>query len=327
MPHVRLPLELVSPAFTSGADPRKPELRVPTIRGQIRYWLRAYLGASLSDHQQVSVYENALLGSTGTGSLVTMRVRQPELNQIGEVKLVPHSKDFKAKALLPSTDDDIGGRFTLELSTPPGVPFPDEVAHAVSIWLLLGGVGKRSRRMFGAVQLHGKPKRSKGHPVNKADFGWWKLWSDLQQQPHLFREEQDTHMLITKHVLETHVQHTKRASRPTYPTLHPRYSRVIVGMLPFETAEEANRKLFDLLRKPKFREYEEMFGFAASDRRASPLIATVRRFDEAYYPVLTVMRSPLHKKNKSENWQIVDEFMDESETVFQGETVWGGHLA
>jgi CRISPR-associated protein Cmr1 len=38
-------LTVVSPMFLNGSDTRQPELRAASVRGQLRYWLRAYLGA------------------------------------------------------------------------------------------------------------------------------------------------------------------------------------------------------------------------------------------------------------------------------------------
>ncbi len=44
-PSLTVTLETVTPLFLGGADPRgAPELRAPSFRGAMRYWLRAALG-------------------------------------------------------------------------------------------------------------------------------------------------------------------------------------------------------------------------------------------------------------------------------------------
>ncbi|WP_448575939.1 type III-B CRISPR module RAMP protein Cmr1, partial [Thermomicrobium sp.] len=45
VPSIRLPLETLTPLFLGGADPRgDPELRASSVRGALRFWLRALLG-------------------------------------------------------------------------------------------------------------------------------------------------------------------------------------------------------------------------------------------------------------------------------------------
>lgn len=44
-------LQTVTPLFLGGAGPRgAPELRAPSFRGALRYWLRAALGEAIGDN-------------------------------------------------------------------------------------------------------------------------------------------------------------------------------------------------------------------------------------------------------------------------------------
>ncbi|HID77890.1 MAG TPA: type III-B CRISPR module RAMP protein Cmr1 [Planctomycetaceae bacterium] len=43
VPEIRLPLEAVTPVWMAGAG-RRAEVRAPTVRGCLRFWLRALLG-------------------------------------------------------------------------------------------------------------------------------------------------------------------------------------------------------------------------------------------------------------------------------------------
>ena len=67
-------LKVVSPMFLNGAYTQQPELRAASVRGQLRYWLRAYLGAQTSDLKAIWEKESAVFGSTGQGSAVNVGV-------------------------------------------------------------------------------------------------------------------------------------------------------------------------------------------------------------------------------------------------------------
>ena len=53
MQNITVKLEVVTPLFLGGAEPRgEPELRSPAFRGAMRYWLMAALGASTVDNPE-----------------------------------------------------------------------------------------------------------------------------------------------------------------------------------------------------------------------------------------------------------------------------------
>lgn len=74
MKRVRLKLELVTPAFLAGADQAHAEWRAASVRGQLRWWLRAVAGR---DHgiAQVRKLETEIFGSTERRSPLTVRIR------------------------------------------------------------------------------------------------------------------------------------------------------------------------------------------------------------------------------------------------------------
>lgn len=131
------PLQLLTPCFNGGARPREQaELRVPSIRGQIRRW---YSMATPTGR------EDALFGGVaGQASRSTVTFR------IGEQ---PHSQ--KTAPMLPHKNGG-GGRPALDPQ-----PFDlicrckdstfAEVDRAVRIWVLLGGLGARCNRAAGSV--------------------------------------------------------------------------------------------------------------------------------------------------------------------------------
>ncbi len=89
-------LELVSPAFLAGADQTSAEsceLRVPTLRGQLRWWWRT-LHAEHVDVETLRRLEAAVWGSTETASPVRLSLKPVNAPK---VKLFDHKDGFKPK--------------------------------------------------------------------------------------------------------------------------------------------------------------------------------------------------------------------------------------
>lgn len=321
MPYIRLPLRAVSPLINKGTS-KYADLRVPSFIGQIRFWLRAILGAQYIDSERVYSIESSILGSTGTASSVTMQIREGETS-VENVRVLPHSdkKRFKEEALVDDSN------FSLKLIFRPGTTLDPRLSQALSLWLLLGGVGKRSRRMFGSVQLNSHPRGGKNMELTDENLPeWWRNWEQIEKRPHLYERLVKLSLDIVFHDREQGqvVQGQVGKSEPDFPILHQDFCRVIVAKKGFNSASQANIALFDILRKEKYRSrYEYMFG-SGNPRRASPLIAQGRVFDGQYYPVFTAFRSPV--KSRYPDWDIFDQAMDEIETAFDGSTVFGGKL-
>lgn len=290
-------VDIISPMFISGTDKNAPELRAPSVRGQLRYWLRALLGAHISQPRQLWDAESQVFGSTAQGSQVLVRLYPQQLN-LASVGMLPHregSGNVSKQAAIKS------GRAVLQLATRPGVGLPEGAYAALLVWSLLGGMGKRSRRMFGAVQL--TPREESG------------AWYAQPASP-------DELAQTINRTLTSVVHPVQLPNIPRFPTLHPEHSWVVVGTEGSPDPIELNKSLFrDLLRSNYFRANEETFGFARGGRRASPLHAQVRRVDGVYYPVLTALRS---EPGKRIDWNIMRDFMTAAAQHFNGVTVWGG---
>ncbi|MEI7770232.1 MAG: type III-B CRISPR module RAMP protein Cmr1, partial [Chloroflexales bacterium] len=147
---IEVTLRAVTPLFLNGADNQTPELRAPSFRGVLRFWLRALLGAQVGDNTK-SLYarESRVFGNTTTGSPVVVRVSAPDGLAISSRRMLPHStqKDFANRAIEERSCID------LTLASRIGMPkIPDEALAALLMLISFGGVGKRSRRGFGSLQ-------------------------------------------------------------------------------------------------------------------------------------------------------------------------------
>ncbi len=156
MQDIEVTLETVTPLFLGGAETRGiPEVRAPSFRGGMRYWLRALLGIQhASNLAKIHEIEESVFGSTDRSSSVSIRA-----NEISDTE--PFSKNF-------SPDNDPGKNYLLWATQTAGrQAFPaattkielkmncrkQEDLASAAIWLLvhLGGLGTRSRRGLGSL--------------------------------------------------------------------------------------------------------------------------------------------------------------------------------
>ncbi len=306
MAAIEFTLTLVSPTFMYGAYQRgsdaQPEMRAQSVRGKLRYWLRAIIGAHTTNLKDVWDRESAVFGSTGVGSAVSVRVYASHKAHTGSEPMLPH-RELRGGPVSPAPALKAGQQFTLQLVTRPGVPMPDDALNALKVWSLLGGVGKRSRRMFGAVRVAPQAEGSQAE-------GWYPAPGSVED-----------FITLTRSTLKQIIgAPPERRDIPNWPTLHPNHSWVVIGRESYESAKEANQALFGLLRG-SYRQHERSFGHAMQGRRASTLHAQVRRIGGDYYPVLTALRS---RPEQGIRWDVLAEFMKDAQQHFDGETVWGG---
>jgi len=176
---VQFEIEVISPLFLAGADPRaQPELRAASIRGALRFWLRALLGGFTGDDikglESLRTAEAKVFGSTKEGaSPVIVQVKH------NHFKTTPFSqfakKDrttrryghpgiaylfFAARETRQESEREAinpGTKFSLTFRLRPGVVEDQDVLRYVcaALWLLthLGGLGTRSRRGGGSLQV------------------------------------------------------------------------------------------------------------------------------------------------------------------------------
>jgi CRISPR-associated protein Cmr1 len=175
---VIVPLQTVTPLFLAGSEPRgAPELRPPSFRGALRYWLRAALGGVLGDDlAAVRAAESAVFGSTdgraGGASAVVVRVRHgelPDAKPYPRLSRPPTPENYLYWSMAESGRADRGTlldakrfypasvRLDLMLACRPGTSGGGGAVEraAAALWLLvqLGGIGSRSRRTAGSLSV------------------------------------------------------------------------------------------------------------------------------------------------------------------------------
>ncbi len=151
-------IEIITPCFCAGANQQQAEIRVPSIRGQLRWWFRA-LGGTRDDEEKIfgGVHGGA------KASAVMLRVGNPPTSNVAmNLKNLPIKDDYLFWPLRPNKNSDQKRGVLL----PPNTAFQlslvwrrmnvaEEQKYildvVVQLWILLGAIGSRSRRAAGSL--------------------------------------------------------------------------------------------------------------------------------------------------------------------------------
>jgi CRISPR-associated protein Cmr1 len=292
-------LKVISPSFIAGTDKNAPEMRTTTLRGQWRYWGRAYLGATYPQASKVYEEEAKAFGSTTAGARFSVVLYPPKRPAIESYPMLPHREGGSnpvspAKAIIEAT-------YRLMLVPRPLQPLDKAVWQGFKLWSLLGGVGRRSRRMFGGVSV------SAQSDVTQAQ------WYAPPQTPQDIADTIKALLKEQKPVNQT----------PEFPILAPNKAWIVVGQEAFGSAKEANQAFFRVLRNNKYRAKSNNFGSVRPVRFASPVHAQVRRIGNDYYPVITAfLAKPRAVRDFDE--KLLGDFMKDISDEFNAIQAWGG---
>lgn len=166
-PRLDVDLQLVSPLILGGwqsrdldrLDPTRGWVRVPSVRGQLRFWFRAVCGPLVDfDISKLARVEGALLGTTDHAG-IRIDVAPAIRSETPMVYVLPPggSGELRIPAFWPAVRDR---RFTLSIRHGSVIAGAvrrlavEEAASAVVwLWAHLGGLGKRARRGFGSFAV------------------------------------------------------------------------------------------------------------------------------------------------------------------------------
>lgn len=152
--HWKRDIEVLTPLFNRGAYQDTPELRVPSIRGMVRWWFRALGGTSDEEKEAFGGMKNfgRHLANEVMASRLVFRVSQIRARRADPNPLtLPHKHGGQGS---PQAAFAHGTSFTLEIFTRFGDLSPGlerKVEAAVEVWLLLGALGLRANRTGGNV--------------------------------------------------------------------------------------------------------------------------------------------------------------------------------
>src|SRR5260370_32893468 len=86
MQEVTFDVQTITPLFLAGADQTTAELRAPSFRGEMRYWLRALVGGMVGTDRrgldEGGRAETEGFGATDRGSAIQIKISHPEIRPI-----------------------------------------------------------------------------------------------------------------------------------------------------------------------------------------------------------------------------------------------------
>lgn len=168
-----LKLKTITPMFGGSATPREVDpdnpVRAASVRGHLRFWWRATAGAQYASAEELFEAEEKIWGSAEKHGKVALRVfeqsagravRPSELvpNQ-GMARTGPMEKFFlhpfnpNQSEGLPEASGLLGVAFTLELTHTLSESEAEHLRRAVRAWIAFGGIGARTRRGVGALEV------------------------------------------------------------------------------------------------------------------------------------------------------------------------------
>jgi len=145
---------VLTPLFNRGAYQDTPEIRVPSIRGMVRWWFRQ-LGGTVDEEKE------AFGGMTRFGQRLKGQVHASRL--VFRVSNVRAERASPNPATLPHKQ---GGQSSPQAAFAPGATFhlevfsrfgdlpaslQEKVGNALDVWLVLGALGLRANRSGGNV--------------------------------------------------------------------------------------------------------------------------------------------------------------------------------
>lgn len=170
--------ETITPMFIAGADPKKAELRAPSLKGALRFWWRAVNGHL--DINELSKQETALFGGGGDNArksrfsiTIDPVTAKPDTATLPFKKIIAQSKgkqfpvnilDYLAfgpaeyvkgsGTVITKEYYPVGTPFTVRLSFFE-LPVADQQALTDLMYMIawFGGLGSKTRNGFGRFQI------------------------------------------------------------------------------------------------------------------------------------------------------------------------------
>ena len=150
----RIQLEFITPLFNRGAYDDRPEIRPPSIRGQLHWWMRA-LGGSATDEKAVFGSVHQHFGGRESGvkaSKIIVRVADVQGDGTRDFPALKH-KERQGRQANPRKAFAPGTTCELQiLERLGGIPGNSRAIFNSSLeaWLLMGTLGLRATRAGGS---------------------------------------------------------------------------------------------------------------------------------------------------------------------------------
>jgi CRISPR-associated protein Cmr1 len=249
---VTFDLHTITPLILAGADQQEAELRVPSLRGALRYWLRALVGGMVGTDQEglqkVATAEKNIFGATDSGSRVLVRIHHDELKpqplqREGYNIHTATGKDYLLWSALgrrPCIPPDASFQVTFAIRQYDREEGEAALQQALcAFWLLiqLGGIGSRSRRCAGSLAVASSSGETFALPFS-APTSAQALRGQLKQG---IAQSRACYKSLRREV----------QAQPSFDILHPKFCHIWVlcsDGQPWTNIDQALRDIGDKLR-------------------------------------------------------------------------------
>lgn len=261
-------LEVITPMFLGGADPKDAELRVPPIKGMLRFWWRA-LHPDLTNNN----YDNLRKGESGLfGDAGDIYGKSRVKIQFSDIYDLPHGKSIP----LPHSD---AKKFLFEGFNPASkfkiiVTGPENIHKLFEFSLIVGGLGKRNRRGFGSLLFESGD-------------------DNLTDKLLYFTKEINPKNIYKKSDNKEEIEISKDYPEACYPYL----KKIQIGK------ENLNyNSLLKTIGKSSHEHDSDYTGFVkGKDRFSSPIYVSITKKNSAYVPVISTLNLSFEPKQSQQN--------------------------
>ncbi|MBD3192925.1 MAG: type III-B CRISPR module RAMP protein Cmr1 [Candidatus Heimdallarchaeota archaeon] len=274
----------ITPLFLGGADNDIAELRVPSIKGLLRFWWRAIVGLPIKSLQKK---EGEIFGSSeegvGRSNFSIRLVAEKEPVRKNHLMLPHKRRSFTKEGIT------VDQEFSLILSSLKGNH--QNYSEILQASLLLGGIGKRSRRGFGSIKISS---------INgKASTFDYSLKSILQ----LINSIKDDYRIVDGKIKLK----AQRNLKKRYPFL----KEIELSKEPLSSWKEVVEKIGWATHHYA---REDAIGIGRGKQRlASPIyISTIKKAPNEYFPIVSTLETVFkNKKTTQRHYEKQEEFKEE----------------
>jgi CRISPR-associated protein Cmr1 len=284
MKSITFDCEIITPMFLAGADGTTPELRVPSIKGMLRYWWRA-INSDLS-LDELRKKEAELFGgsdeSSGRSKILIKILKQPV--KVSKYKPMPHKDRPIIEIDSFSTKQNFQIKFFVNEKDSKHL---DTFKNIFILTSILGGLGKRSRRGFGSFKINNIDNEKYNSPVNIEQI--LNVLNILK--PYLFIIRGSRIVL-------------NRPAKENYPYI----KEIQIGRTTYRNDGELLKRIGEITHKND----KDPLGFAkGQERLASPIYVSVLKDNNQQYLPITTTLNTAFKKVLNDIDSIQNEFKEE----------------
>ena len=236
--------KVITPLFGGGAIPQQPDevtvIRASEIRGLLRFWWRATRGGQFNGSlDAMRKAEEAIWGSAAGGqktgpSQATLHVTVTSKGQPFQatdrkgkpVKSIGDIKSIYSYIAFPLRDIQ-GAKVWRDVEFKLEVRFPEryrqDVEAALWAWETFGGIGARTRRGFGALQLTGLEENGQSIDVDTPSCHGVKAWIERHLNHYLAGEQWPESVPHLRNNLDFHVRRPSKNALDAWSDLIQRY--------------------------------------------------------------------------------------------------------